>query len=128
MNKVFSPLIPVCLAASLALSGCVISVDGDYDGDYDGHESWQQVQRDNKAEIDKLSIGESLEYVRKRMGKADFNEALKTDSGNYQILWYRTHRERGDGKTTKDECTPLVFMNNELVGWGDTALDQITKS
>jgi len=27
----------------------------------------------------------------------------------------------GDGITTKDECTPLVFRNGNLVGWGDSA-------
>jgi hypothetical protein len=37
------------------------------------------------------------------------------------VLFYRTHRRDGDGVTTKDECTPLVFKNGLLIGWGDAA-------
>jgi len=33
-------------------------------------------------------------------------------------LFYRTRRTEADGETSRDETTPLVFKNNELVGWG----------
>ena len=29
-----------------------------------------------------------------------------------------------DGITTKNECTPLVFVNNELKGWGELSLSK----
>ncbi|MEX2498222.1 MAG: DUF3192 domain-containing protein [Wenzhouxiangellaceae bacterium] len=29
--------------------------------------------------------------------------------------------ELGDGETTRDETTPLVFANDELIGWGEMA-------
>jgi hypothetical protein len=41
-----------------------------------------------------------------------------------QVLYYRTRRVDDDGITTKNECTPLVFINNELVGWGELSLSK----
>jgi len=110
--------------SSLLLSGCVISIDeDDFDGDYGSHSSWQKEQRENRKLIDRLVLGESKTEVMARMGSAAFNEALLKDDTEYQLLWYRTQHNRSDGVTTKDECTPLVFKNEELVGWGQTALD-----
>ena len=43
------------------------------------------------------------------------------DGETVQVLFYRTHHQKSDGKTTKDECTPLVFKQNRLTGWGDKA-------
>jgi len=51
----------------------------------------------------------------------DFNELFEKQDGTYRVLYYRTQKTMGDGITTKDECTPLVFRNGELVGWGDSA-------
>jgi len=30
------------------------------------------------------------------------------------------------GRTTKDETTPLVFVDGELVGWGESAIEYAT--
>jgi hypothetical protein len=119
--------LPVVLVSALALSGCVISIDDDdFDGDYyPEHTSWQQMERDNREHIAALVLGTSTQSVIDEMGAADFNEALQKGDAQYQVLWYRTQRRDGDGMTTKDECTPLVFKNGELMGWGDTALQNI---
>jgi hypothetical protein len=102
------------------MSGCVISIDDD---GYSSNSGWKSEQRQNKQDIAKLNLGQSKDSVVDRMGRADFNEALQKDGTQYQLLWYRTHHVDSDGETTKDECTPLVFKNNELIGWGNTALD-----
>jgi hypothetical protein len=60
------------------------------------------------------------------MGIADFNESYSKDDDTYQVLYYRTQRINGDGVTTKDECTPLVFKNSILVGWGERAYNTIS--
>lgn len=116
----------ICITASLLLSGCVISIDdGDYDGDYGSHASWQKEQKNNQKMIDQLALGESKAAITARMGSPAFNEALLQDNSEFQLLWYRTHHNKSDGITTKDECTPLIFKNDELIGWGETALDLI---
>lgn len=115
-----------CLIATpllLSLSGCVISVDGD---GFDGHSaSWEDRQYKNRRIIADLDLDMSAEQVKSRLGVPDFNELIKRDSDVYQVLFYRTHRERGDGKTTKEECTPLVLKNGALIGWGDQAYHNI---
>lgn len=119
-------LVLICVLASLSLSACVISIDDDnFDGDYGSHSSWQKEQRENRTHIDRLALGELKDAVALRMGEPAFNEALQKNDNQYQLLWYRTQLIDSDGVTTKDECTPLIFKNNILVGWGETALDLI---
>jgi hypothetical protein len=109
---------------SLGLSGCVISVDGD--GDY-GHQSdWQDKEHKNRKHISKLQLDTGYEQIISRMGIAEFNEFYTKGNDTYQVLYYRTQRIDGDGVTTKDECTPLVFKNSALVGWGENAYNAIS--
>ena len=56
------------------------------------------------------------------LGAADFNEMISSNGDTVQVLYYRTQRVDDDGITTKNECTPLVFVNNELKGWGELSL------
>jgi hypothetical protein len=61
------------------------------------------------------------------MGKPDFTEAYqKPDGRSESIFFYYTKKRRidsrrwvDDSSITKDECTPLVFENGKLTGWGD---------
>ncbi|WP_339722939.1 DUF3192 domain-containing protein [uncultured Paraglaciecola sp.] len=109
---------------SLGLSGCVISVDGD--GKYGHHSDWQDKEQKNRKYISRLQIDVSYDEILNRMGIADFNEFYTKDNDTYQVLYYRTQRIEGDGVTTKNECTPLVFKNSALVGWGETAFKGIS--
>ncbi len=112
-------LASVALASSFLLSGCVVSVGGDSDSHYSA--DWEDREQNNRKHIAKLDAGLSYENVVRKMGVADFNELFEKQDGTYRVLFYRTQRTRGDGVTTKDECTPLVFKNGYLVGWGDSA-------
>lgn len=109
---------------SLGLSGCVISVDGD--GDYGHHSDWQDKEQKNRKHISRLEQDISYDQILNRMGIADFNEFYTKGDDTYRVLYYRTQRINGDGVTTKDECTPLVFKNTVLVGWGETAFNAIS--
>jgi len=121
MNKL---AVAALLGLSLGLSGCVISVDGD--GEY-GHQSdWQDKEQQNRKYISRLQQNTGYEDILNRMGIADFNELHSKGDDTYQVLYYRTQRIDGDGVTTKNECTPLVFKNSALVGWGDSAYDAIS--
>lgn len=106
-----------------ALAGCAVTVN---DGAGAGHESdWRERQENNRDEIARLEIGMSLAEVRERLGRPDITEAFMRDGTEFRIYHYRTQHRRGDGKTTRDETTPLVFRDGRLEGWGDTLLRRI---
>ncbi|MBD3585407.1 DUF3192 domain-containing protein [Salinimonas sp. HHU 13199] len=106
------------LSAPVLLSGCVISVDGD---DHGYSSDWEDREYNNRKHISNLNLGTSYERVVGKMGVADFSELDQREDGTYRILYYRTQRTMDDGITTKGECTPLVFKNGELIGWGSKA-------
>ena len=110
------------LLIPLSLSSCVIVAGGNND-DWDNN-SWESQQHDNRKAISNLQIGTLKKDALTIMGEPNFNESF-TDNGKViNVLYYRTQRNNGDGKTTKDETTPLVFIDGSLQGWGQKALDQ----
>ena len=119
MNK----LLPLIAIASLTLTGCVVSVGhGDSGND---SESWQQVQQQNQQKIAALKLGMSIDQVQALMGTPSFNEAFESQGKAVHVLFYRTQHQHSDGKTTKDECTPLIFTADTLTGWGDKPYSQL---
>ncbi|MCG9696128.1 DUF3192 domain-containing protein [Shewanella sp. Isolate11] len=120
--KVKTKLLSLVLfgAASVALSGCVLNI-GDGEGNWDKGDSWERVQDQNRANLAKLSLGMSRDQVMTLMGTADFNEAYLKQDKQVFVLYYRTQRVKGDGTTTKEECTPIVLADNAVVGWGEKA-------
>ena len=110
------------LVLPLTLSGCVVSVgDGEYGYDGEHYSSWEDREYKNRKRISSLDLDMTIERVKDKMGVPDFNELYKQDGDNVQVLFYRTQRIEGDGVTTKDECTPLVFKDGLLIGWGENA-------
>ncbi|MBU2977846.1 DUF3192 domain-containing protein [Alteromonas sp. C1M14] len=108
----------LAVISPLALSGCVISVGGD--GDHYSAD-WEDREQNNRKHVSQLEKNMTYESVVRTMGVADFNEMLEKGDHAYRILFYRTNRTMDDGMTTKDECTPLIFEDGVLVGWGDSA-------
>lgn len=80
--------------------------------------SWEDRQAYNSEKLNELDLGQSLSDVKMLFGKADFSEAKTVKSAKLQVLFYRTHHEKSDGVTTKEECTPLIFENDRLIAWG----------
>lgn len=119
------------LAAALIapfLTGCVIAVsDGEADSHWDGKNSssWKTKNKNNRDAISELKMHSSYQSVLTQLKTPNFTELLKKDNDVYQVLFYATHSKHSDGKTTKDECTPLVFKNDKLVGIGESALAMI---
>jgi hypothetical protein len=113
-------------AGTLLLSGCVISIDGDHEEGYNASSgaNWQKYEAKNRQFIADLSLGVSKMSVVDKLRAADFNEMISSNGDAVQVLYYRTQRVDDDGITTKNECTPLVFVNNELKGWGELSLSK----
>lgn len=115
------------VAASLVLQGCVIVTESDWEkgnAQYEG----QQDERDNRSKIASLPMQLSVTEAKQRMGTPDFSDRWQHADETYQVLYYRTHRTHADGMTTRDECTPIVFIGDKLVGTGELALDKVQKS
>ncbi|MAD77302.1 MAG: hypothetical protein CML20_21420 [Rheinheimera sp.] len=113
------------IAASL-LTGCVVAIgDKDYEDSDNADSEWRSTQQANLKQINQFQPGMAFSNVVSRMGNPDFTEFLMKDEQQVQVLFYRTQHKRSDGKTTKDECTPLVFIDGQLHSWGDKAYQQL---
>ncbi len=112
-------LLPVVM---VALSGCVIAIGTD---DHD-EEDWEDRQARNEQFVRDLKLGADITAIETRLGNADFVEAFQRNGETYTVLYYRTQRNKGDGRTSKDETTPLVFVDGGLVGWGESAIEYAT--
>ncbi|WP_133406045.1 DUF3192 domain-containing protein [Parashewanella tropica] len=85
---------------------------------------WEDRQAHNQHALTQLSLGQHIELVRSKLGTADFSEAKVSDGKKMLVLFYRTHKGKSDGKTTRDECTPLLFVNDHLAAWGTDTFQQ----
>ncbi|MCB1644670.1 MAG: DUF3192 domain-containing protein [Pseudomonadales bacterium] len=120
--KAINLLLPVAL--STMLSGCVISINGD-DWESD-HGDWRDTQSRNKSTIEQMSLGASIQSLRDALGEPDFTDVFQRHGESFTVLYYRTHRVKEDGRTTRDETTPVVFVDGEMVGFGNAAIDRAT--
>lgn len=110
-------LIKAVIATTL-LTGCVIVTDRD---DWERDNDWRDRQEHNRQYIADLALGLSINDVRADLGSPDLSEAYREGNDDIVVLRYRTQHESSDGETTRDETTPLVFVNGELNGWGERA-------
>ncbi len=118
MKKV---MLSAALLSVFGLSGCVIAVGTDEFDDYD-----KVSHRDSKArqQIADLPLGQSFAEVKDKLGEPDFTEAFTGKDGEYRVYFYRTHRTKSDGDTSRDETTPLLFKDGKLAAIGDGAYKQ----
>lgn len=76
--------------------------------------AWIEADR-NLENAEKLRVGMTKSEVLSIMG-----EPVKNEIYAQPDLWfYYTHPNWIDGLVTEDECTPLVFKDGKLVGWGN---------
>lgn len=111
------------IAVVLLLQGCVIAVNTDDFEENDWGE-WKSTQKRNLHTIRALEMGRHIGSVRSEMGEPDFMDSFQRDGSTFEVLYYRTRRVHNDGRTTRDETTPLVFVNDALVGWGPSAVEK----
>ncbi|MEX0899403.1 MAG: DUF3192 domain-containing protein [Gammaproteobacteria bacterium] len=118
----------VAALATVMASGCVLVVaDGEVVGNGNGkRESAMEQQKYNRVAVPKIAIGTAIEDVRDDLGEPHFAEAFAREDGEYRVLFYRTHRTRQDGDTTRDETTPVVFRDGSVIGIGDDFYRRLT--
>lgn len=129
MNRTLK-MVLVAVPLTFSLTGCIIvSTDeghqADWIGSYDSSESWKKEQRINKQKIAQLNVGDTYTSVRETMGTPEFNEAFVSEGKQVQVIFYRTNHRHSDGETTKDECTPLIFIDGQLHSWGNKAYQKL---
>lgn len=105
--------------------GCVIAVgDKDIEAAHREHSAtWEVDQKENRHQISTLVLSQNYSQLLELMGTPDFSEHFVQKDQRYQVLYYRTHASHS--KLNKEDCTPLVFQNKLLVGWGKQALENI---
>ncbi|TXS93577.1 DUF3192 domain-containing protein [Parahaliea aestuarii] len=98
----------------LSAAGCVvIQSDGD-----SGHD-WREEEQDNRSAISGMQIGMTRDEVQQKIGSPRDSESYRRGEDTMLVWFYRTHRTKADGETTRDEMTPLVFRDGVLIGWGE---------
>ena len=109
-------MLALSLAASTTLGGCVIAVGPD------GFDSGDHVsRRDSKMRerIAELPLGQSMAMVRDELGEPEFSEAFTGKDGEYRVYFYRTHRTKSDGDTSRDQAVfdsgRTRLVENELL-------------
>ena len=68
----------------------------------------------NRNNVKLLRKGMDKQEVLAIMGEPLTNEVYNTDN----VWYYFTDPKWSDGVITHDECTPLFFEDNKLLGWG----------
>ena len=114
-------ILATAIASATLLSACSINI-GSEEAGYNSHAAALKQEKRNRDAIATLVPGDTVSAVIARMGTADFSEFANIDGKARTVLYYRTQRVHGDGHTTKDECTPIVFIDGKVVGWGQSAL------
>ena len=71
-------------------------------------------ERKNLENSKKLRLNMTKAQVLKVMGEPVKNQ----DYVQPNVWFYYVQMEWFDGRTTEDECLPLVFKNGKLAGWG----------
>jgi outer membrane protein assembly factor BamE (lipoprotein component of BamABCDE complex) len=83
--------------------------------------NWKDREEYNKVQISKLELGFEKKQILELLGSPDITEAKRNGNTELQVMFYRTQHKQADGITTEDECTPLLFKDNVLVAWGESA-------
>ena len=112
------------LLSSTALTGCVVAIGND---GFQEDERWEQDQKRNDRYINGAQIGTSINAIRADLGEPDFQDSFQRHGEVFEVLYYRTHHRHSDGKTTRDETTPMVFIDGALVGYGPSAVENATR-
>ncbi len=117
--KSLSRLFLVALLTTTA-TGCIY-----VNGEKINTDDWKETQTTNREAISELDLGLSTQAVKDQLGAPADSEAFVDDDTEVRVLFYRTTHKHSDGETTRDETTPLIFKNDQLIGWGTKVYEQL---
>jgi len=96
----------------------------------------------NRTNLSKIAIGMDKEQVMDIMGNEPIQakccfwqvpianpyktEILQGGSKSFEVLYYFTDAPDTDCKVGEDNLTPLVFLDDGLIGWGDSFMRELT--
>jgi hypothetical protein len=85
---------------------------------------WSDREAYNRKYIDQLTTASQLpqQELIAKLGGPDITEAEKIGADVYQLMYYRTKRSVSDGITTTQECTALLFKNQQLIALDSDAV------
>lgn len=87
---------------------------------------WNDREAYNHKYISQLDTQRGLtqQQLIEKLGGPDITEAEMVGNNTYQLMYYRTKRDISDGITTKQECTALLFKNQQLIALAEQAVQQ----
>ena len=101
---------------ALAAYGVFVALVVNFYDDSPANMQWEDREAYNRQFINSLKLGHfTLDQALEKLGSPDITEAKISDNNNFQVLFYRTQHVKSDGITTQDECSYLLFVNNDLV-------------
>ena len=96
--------------------------------------SEQNIRTKNRENLLRLSVGMKKFEVLQIMGTQtvrSINNPYKVETPRgkdeqlYEVFYYHTDLKNKDGLITDAELTPIVFVDNQLIGWGWAFLSDI---
>jgi len=87
---------------------------------------YERAATENNSRLLVLKIGDSKEMLMQKMGTPKRNEQYSVDGKITEVWYYRTGWT-ADGKETDDEFTPVIMVDEIVVGWGRSFYDNSIK-
>jgi hypothetical protein len=114
-----------------------------------GYPSFDDFLKEQKALVDNIEVGMTLDEVKQIMGpqvvvkvpktgkikalrytfkQPEYaNEFMKNTKNHKTILWYFYEPRDQNGMITKRECSPVIFEDNQVIGKGWEYFNQLRK-
>jgi len=112
------------ILVALAAYGIFVALVMNFYDDSPANMKWEDREAYNRQFIAKLQLNEfSFEQAIAELGSPDITEAKNVAHDKFQVMFYRTQHMKSDGLTTQEECTALLFKNDELFAVGKSAYE-----
>ena len=78
-----------------------------------------KIRERNRNNLSRLTLDMSRQQVLTVMKRPYRSETLSLSSGKrLELLYYHTDLKTPDGAVTDDELTPVVLIEDKVIGWG----------
>ena len=128
------PLTSILCLICLTVVGCeTYGNSPPFQARVDNRKDWTEIAAMNRGKLNSLNTGMSRQNVLSTMGTTrirTYSESNRYSTNPHrtvqysakgkkiEILYYYTQMLHNDSRTTDDELTPLVLIENSLSGWG----------